>query len=182
MTAAPLPPAGAAGSPAPGPASPATPPHTGYIASHPASAAFGHDLGLHLRTLVQGGLERAQLHMVIPHLGPIGIRLSLRERVADIQFTAAHEATREGIGRSLEGLRQMLAQEGIALGQAQVDAGGGQGGKAREQAAAYAGAQAGVRAPGLDAGRGGADFMAPAAGLSRAAARNGRGGLLDLYA
>jgi flagellar hook-length control protein FliK len=106
-----------------------TPVYGAQLAGHPGGAGFGQELGLHLRMLVRGGLERAQLELVAPGLGPIRVRLSLREQVAQIHFSAPHEITREGISGSMDLLREMLAQQGIALGQAEVGEDGASGGE-----------------------------------------------------
>lgn len=92
------------------------------LQSLPTSPAFPAELVSQVRFLTQGGLQQAELQMNPVELGPIQIELRLNADVADIGFTAAHAATREGIAQSLPQLREMLGSQGLSLGQTSVGA------------------------------------------------------------
>lgn len=92
------------------------------LQTQPSSPAFQTELVSEVRFLVKGGLQHAELRMNPAELGPIQIELRLSSQVADIGFTAAHAATREGITQSLPQLREMLNSQGLSLGQTSVGA------------------------------------------------------------
>lgn len=92
------------------------------LQAHPASPAFPAELASEVKLLMKNGLQQAELRMNPAELGPIRIDLTLTGQTADIAFSAAHAATREGIAQSLSELRDMLGSQGIGLGQTQVGA------------------------------------------------------------
>lgn len=152
--------------------------HQAALPSQPLDAPFAGDLAAEVRVMVEGGLQQAELHLNPADLGPIRIQLAIRDQSADISFAAAHATTREGIEQSLPALREMLAEQGLSLGQAGVDAGAQQqfaDAKAQREAGDATPRAAGRPAQGQDdaPGRG------PAAPARRLPA--GRG-MLDLYA
>ncbi|RYY92637.1 MAG: flagellar hook-length control protein FliK, partial [Comamonadaceae bacterium] len=169
-----LPPAlaGVHGASAPDAAAPALPVHQAALPSHPQSPAFAGDLGAELRWMVEAGLQQAELHLNPAELGPIQVQLSLQSQTAEIHFAAAHATTRDSIQQALPVLREMLAGQGLQLGQAGVS--GGDAG--REFAQAQAQAQERVARAAA-----GPAVAAAGAAAPRAAPRAGRG-MLDLYA
>jgi len=92
------------------------------LQSQPSSPVFPAELVSELRFLLKGGLQHAELRMNPVELGPVQIELRLNDQVADIGFTAAHAATREGIAQSLPQLREMLSGQGLSLGHTSVGA------------------------------------------------------------
>lgn len=92
------------------------------LQAQPSSPAFPTELVSEVRFLLKGGLQHAELRMNPVELGPIQIEMHLNAQVADIGFTAAHAATREGIAQSLPQLRDMLSSQGLSLGQTSVGA------------------------------------------------------------
>lgn len=112
-------------------ASEATAPAALYRAtlmSQPQHSAFPAELGAQVKFLMAAGLQQAELHLNPAELGPIHIQLHMTAQTADISFAAAHSATREGILQALPALRELLASQGLHLGQAGLGAGpGGQG-------------------------------------------------------
>jgi flagellar hook-length control protein FliK len=122
---------------------------------------------------MDGGLQRAELRLNPSDLGPIQIQLSITAQTADISFHAAHSQTREGIEQALPALRDMLAAQGLSLGQAGVSSGQDQ-----RQGSDAANAQASARAG--SAGRGG-PVAGSSAGVAPVQMRALRG-MLDMYA
>ena len=64
----------------------------------------------------------AQLHLNPPELGPLQITLTLDKGEASAAFVSAHAPVRDAIESAMPKLREMLADAGIALGNASVGA------------------------------------------------------------
>lgn len=64
--------------------------------------------------------DRAQFHLHPADLGPVDVQISFAADQAVVLITAAHAATRDALEQALPYLRDMLAQQGITLGQASV--------------------------------------------------------------
>lgn len=62
----------------------------------------------------------AQLQLNPPNLGPVEIRISLNSDQANAAFTSPHAAVREAIEAALPRLRDMLADNGLSLGNVNV--------------------------------------------------------------
>ena len=162
---------------APAPSPPPAPVHQATVLAHPLSPGFAREVAAQVHVLAEGGLQRAELHLHPADLGPVHVQLTVSAQTADVQFTAAHAATREGLGQALPQLRELLAANGLQLGQA--DIGSGSGGGAQQRPSAWPSAPVAARL------RGGAS-VGPAldatGGAVTARAVRGRPGMLDLYA
>ncbi len=101
----------------------AAPVYQATLASLPQQPGFSGEVAAQVQVMVDGGVQTAQLNLNPSDLGPIQIQLSLTGQSADISFTAAHQATREGLEQSLPALRDMLAAQGLSLGHAGVSSG-----------------------------------------------------------
>jgi flagellar hook-length control protein FliK len=108
----------------------------------------------------------AELRLNPPQLGPLEVRVSVSNGEASAQFFSPHPQVRDAIDAALPRLREMLAEAGLTLTQAEVSHE-----SFRERAAR------GESAPGM-AGAG-QDEAVPVSGIARAL---GREGLVDLYA
>jgi len=62
----------------------------------------------------------AQLHLNPPNLGPVEIRITLNSDQANATFTSPHAAVREAIEAAVPRLRDMLADNGLSLGNVNV--------------------------------------------------------------
>jgi flagellar hook-length control protein FliK len=99
------------------------------LAATPGSPQFSHELGERLLWLVREGVHEARLQLNPRDLGPIEVRLGISDGAAQISFSAQHAGTAAAVQQSLPQLREMLAQQGLQLGQADVsqrEAGAGQ--------------------------------------------------------
>ena len=67
--------------------------------------------------------ESVEIRLSPAELGPIDIRVDLRADQASVTILAAHPATRDALEQALPQLRETLAAQGIALGQASVQDG-----------------------------------------------------------
>ena len=62
----------------------------------------------------------AHLHLNPPNLGPLEIRISLASDQANAAFTSPHAVVRDAIEAALPRLREMLADNGLSLGNVNV--------------------------------------------------------------
>ena len=85
-----------------------------------ASAAWGAEAGQKIIWMVGEKLQRAELRVNPPELGPIQIRLTINDQQTNVIFTSPHEAVRDAMESSLPRLREVLAESGISLGNASV--------------------------------------------------------------
>lgn len=141
------------------------------LAAAPGSPQFRHELGERLLWLVREGVHEARLQLNPRDLGPIEVRLGISDGAAQVSFSAQHAGTAAAVQQSLPQLREMLAQQGLQLGQAEVSQqqpGAGQQTPQQERSAA-----------GDARGPGGPDIDAPVIGERvRVIGR----GLVDAYA
>lgn len=118
-----LAPTAAAISPSLSPMTHAAPVHQAALPSRPGEPAFATDLAAEVRVMVEGGLQEAELSLHPAELGPIQVQLRVNGGSADISLVAANGFTRDGLTQALPELREMLASQGLQLGQAGVDGG-----------------------------------------------------------
>jgi len=64
--------------------------------------------------------QRAELHLNPPNLGPLEVRLTISNEQVSALFVSHHSAVREAIETALPRLREMLADNGIMLGNVTV--------------------------------------------------------------
>ena len=70
--------------------------------------------------------ERAELRLHPAELGPVNVRIEMNADQASVQIVAASPETRTALEQSLPQLRDLLASQGITLGQATVHDGSAQ--------------------------------------------------------
>lgn len=77
-------------------------------------------MGERMVWMARNNLQEAQLQLNPRHLGPIEVRLSLNQDQAQVSFIAGNPQAREALESSLPRLREMFADQGLNLGQADV--------------------------------------------------------------
>jgi flagellar hook-length control protein FliK len=104
------------------PASSATSAHAARapVATPVGAAGWGDELAQRLNMLIDRGDQSATLRLSPEHLGPLEVRISVRESEANVWFGAAHAETRSALEASLPRLRELLAGSGLALTQSGV--------------------------------------------------------------
>jgi flagellar hook-length control protein FliK len=131
------------GVPAPAPAPAATVQVPEFsLAATPGSAQFGPQLGDRVLWLVHEGMHEARLQLNPRELGPVEVRLSVGDGAAQVSFSAQHAGTAAAVQQSLPQLRDLLAQQGLQLGQASVfhqPAGDGDAGRQQQAASGQSG-------------------------------------------
>lgn len=93
---------------------------TPRIATAVGAAGWDAEVGNHVAWMANHQQGRADLVLTPPQLGRIEISLSVNGDQANAFFASANPAVREALEGSLPRLREILADAGITLGQAQV--------------------------------------------------------------
>jgi flagellar hook-length control protein FliK len=81
---------------------------------------WADEIGTHLTLMAANGREAASLRLSPEHLGPVEVRISMKDGDASVVFTAANADTRSALEQSLPRLREMFASQGLVLGDANV--------------------------------------------------------------
>jgi flagellar hook-length control protein FliK len=84
------------------------------------SQAWADEVGTHLTMMAANGRESASLRLSPEHLGPLEVRISMKDGEASITFGASNPDTRSALEQSLPRLREMFASQGLVLGDANV--------------------------------------------------------------
>jgi len=84
------------------------------------SAEWGGAVGERVVWMANQSHQVAELHLNPPNLGPIEVRLTISNDQASALFVSHHSAVREAIETALPRLREMLADNGIMLGNVTV--------------------------------------------------------------
>jgi flagellar hook-length control protein FliK len=83
---------------------------------------FGSALSERVQWLVKEGIQSAELTLHPQDMGPIRIEMSIDGSAASIDFAATQADTRAAIEQALPRLRDLLADQGLQLGGAQIGA------------------------------------------------------------
>ncbi len=112
--------ASAAATPSPAASARHAPPPAALTIDTPVGApGFGEEVAAKLAHVVLRN-ERADLRVSPPDLGPVEIRIDVKNDTASLTIVAAQPATRDALEQALPQLREALAAQGIALGQTAV--------------------------------------------------------------
>lgn len=84
------------------------------------SMPWQNELGQQLLRFSQRGEHQIELHLHPKELGPLVISLHVNDQVAQAHFFAAHAQVRDAVQQAIPQLREALAGQGIALGEAMV--------------------------------------------------------------
>lgn len=90
------------------------------VAPRVGSAEWGGAVGEKVLWMANQNHQVAELHLNPPNLGPLEVRLTISNDQASALFVSNHSAVREAIETALPRLREMLADNGIMLGNASV--------------------------------------------------------------
>lgn len=86
------------------------------------SSGWEKRMQLHIRQMVQQGTGQMTLRLDPAELGQLEIRVKLEQQQAHINFSSPHSHVRELIDGQLPGLRQAFLNDGVPLGQVEVQA------------------------------------------------------------
>ena len=80
--------------------------------------------------MANGRLQNAEIRLTPAELGPLRIQVAIEDGMANVAFQAQHAVTREAIELAMPRLRELMAENGLTLGHANVsDDGVHQGGR-----------------------------------------------------
>lgn len=107
------------------------------VATPMGSSVWSDDFAQQITWMATGKLEQsASLHLNPPDLGPMQVVVKVSDSQATVLFSSPHGAVREAIESALPKLRELMADNGITLGNASVsDQSPRERGNADEQAA-----------------------------------------------
>jgi len=106
-------------------------------------SAWGQQLGERVVMMAGNQLKQVEIRLTPAELGPLRVQVSVDDGAAHVTFHAQHAVTREALEQALPRLREMLAENGLSLGQADVsDRGVGEGNREREPGGRFPGSPA----------------------------------------
>ncbi len=76
------------------------------------AAGWSDEIGTHLTMMAANGREAASLRLSPEHLGPLEIRIAMKDGEASVTFNASNPDTRSALEQSLPRLREMFAPKG----------------------------------------------------------------------
>jgi flagellar hook-length control protein FliK len=82
--------------------------------------AWGDEFGQKIMWMATQRNQSAELHLNPPQLGPLDVVLKMNGDQATAMFSSPHAAVREAIEQAIPKLREILADNGIMLGNAMV--------------------------------------------------------------
>lgn len=83
-------------------------------------SAWSDSLGERVVFMSGNRIQNAEIRLTPAELGPIRVNVSLDDGAAHVTFSAQHATTREAIEAAMPRLREMLAEQGLSLGNANV--------------------------------------------------------------
>lgn len=107
----------------------AMPAATDKIAARVGTPGWDNQVGQKIVWMVAGKEQSASLTLNPPDLGPMQVVLNVTNDHASVTFTAAQPEVRQALENALPRLREMMSDNGIALGNATVNAGSSQQGQ-----------------------------------------------------
>ncbi len=81
---------------------------------------FAQETAQHVAWLAGKGIDKAEIQLNPAKLGPISIEISTHHDRIDVSFAVQHPQTVHALQQTLPQLHDMLAQQGLNLGQASV--------------------------------------------------------------
>lgn len=81
-------------------------------------------LSEHVKILANSKFQNAEIRLTPAEMGPLRVQLTIEDGVANVSFQAQHAVTREAIELAMPKLREMLAENGLTLNQANVSGDG----------------------------------------------------------
>lgn len=153
-------------------------PLTATLQAPVASAPWQQELNQQMLGFSQRGEHHIELHLHPRELGPLSVSLKVDDNGAQAQFFSAHASVRSAVEQAIPQLREALAEQGIALGDAMV-------GQQQQQQSAFGDAQRQATTNATGSGGGSVEHLEEVAPLTTGTAADtalvsGMG--VDLYA
>lgn len=93
---------------------------TDLIRTPVSEPAWGDRIGERVVVLAGNQVKTAEIRLTPAELGPVRVQVSVEEGATNVTFQAQHAVTRDALEQALPRLREMLAENGLSLGQADV--------------------------------------------------------------
>lgn len=106
------------------------------------SREWAGEVGQRLLMMVSSKIKSAEIHLNPKELGPMEVRIRMHEDKAHVVFTSQVAQTREALEQAMPRLREMLDQNGVTLGNVNVQDHGAQHSHQRQQHDQHAGGNA----------------------------------------
>lgn len=100
---------------------------------------WGGAVGDRITWMLGNKLQSAQLRITPAHLGPVEIRISIENNVAQVSFTSNHQVVRDALEQAVPRLKEMLEEQNLDL--VNVDIGKGNNRETDEQSKQLADAE-----------------------------------------
>ncbi|MGB1061230.1 MAG: flagellar hook-length control protein FliK, partial [Ketobacter sp.] len=84
------------------------------------SREWGNEVGQRLMMMVSSKLNSAQIQLTPRDMGPIDVKVSVQQDQANVVFTSHAAPTRDALEQALPRLRELMEQNGVALGDVDV--------------------------------------------------------------
>lgn len=81
---------------------------------------WGQALGQRIGWMIGNKLQGAQLRITPAHLGPVDIRISIENNVAQVAFISQHQVVRDALEQAVPRLRDMLESQDLELGDVDI--------------------------------------------------------------
>ncbi len=83
-------------------------------------SAWGEQIGQRVLLMAGNQARTAEIRLTPAELGPLRVQVEIDDGAAHVTFQAQHATTREAIEQALPRLRELFAENGLSLGQANV--------------------------------------------------------------
>ena len=90
------------------------------ITVSPKNPGWGDELGNRIVWMIHQDVQSASIKLNPPHLGPLEVNVSLANNQVDVSFSSHHASVKEALDASIPKLREMLGDNGLQLGDANV--------------------------------------------------------------
>ena len=80
------------------------------------SARWAEELGSRLTLMAGQGQQSGSLRLTPEHLGPLEVRIDIKDDVANVFFGSQHADTRSALNEAMPRLRELFASSGLLLG------------------------------------------------------------------
>jgi len=84
---------------------------------------WGDALGQRIMMMKGQGIDRAEIKLNPPNLGPLEIRVAVTQEQTSLVLSSQHALTRDALEQALPRLRDMLQDKGLEMGDAEVNDG-----------------------------------------------------------
>jgi len=93
---------------------------TDLIGTPVRDASWGEQISERVVLMAGKNFNSAEIRLTPAELGPLRVRVSIEDGAANVTFHVNHAVTREAIEQAMPRLREMLAENGLTLGDADV--------------------------------------------------------------